>query len=338
MLKLGINGYGRIGRSIVRAIYERDLSDQVQLLAINDLAELDSAVYLTQYDSAHGRFAAEVTQAQDQLWINQQAIAYSREPDPSQLPWRELGVSWVFECSGSFADRAGAQLHLDAGAERVLISAPAGSQVDASVVYGVNHQQLGPQQQIVSNASCSTNCLAPIAQLLDQQLGIVSGMITSIHAYTNDQLLTDGEHPDMRRGRAAAMSMVPTRTGAGEALGLVLPSLAGKILGYSMRVPTLNVSCIDCTFQVANKISDDDLDQMIRQAIAGPLAGVVAYNEAPLVSIDFNHHPASAIYDATQTKVNGNLIKLLLWFDNEWAYANRMLDTALAWWQRCQQS
>lgn len=330
-IKIAINGYGRIGRNILRAIYESKQNNQFQVVAINDLGDAKVHAHLTQYDTAHGRFPGEVQLGSDgSLIINGDEIQVLQERNPASLPWETLGVDIVFECTGLFASREKASMHLEAGAKKVLVSAPAGTDVDATVVFGVNHHLLKNTDRIVSNASCTTNCLAPLVKPLHEKLGVVSGLMTTIHAYTNDQVLTDVYHSDLRRARSATQSMIPTKTGAAAAVGLVLPELKGKLDGFSVRVPTINVSLVDLSATVEHQTTVEEINATIKEAAGGPLKGVLAYNEAPLVSVDFNHNPHSSVFDATQTKVIGNLIKVLAWYDNEWGFSNRMLDTAKA--------
>ncbi|RLK46301.1 glyceraldehyde 3-phosphate dehydrogenase [Alkalispirillum mobile] len=329
-IKVAINGYGRIGRNILRALYEYGRSDEIRIVAVNELCDLRTAAHLTRYDTAHGRFPGDVQAGDGELEVNGDRIRYFSESDPSRLPWDELGVDVVLECTGVFATREQAAQHLAAGARKVLISAPGGPDVDATVVYGVNHDILRAGHTVVSNASCTTNCLAPIVQPLHRAIGIEQGLLTTIHAYTNDQVLTDSPHADLRRARSATLSQVPTKTGATRALGLVLPEMAGRLDGYAMRVPTLNVSMVDLTFNAGRETSVEEVHQVVREAADGPMGGVLAVNDEPLVSIDFNHHPASAVFDATLTKAKGRLVKICAWYDNEWGFANRMLDTAVA--------
>jgi len=333
MMKVAINGYGRIGRNILRALYENNRTKEIQIVAINDLADLNTNAHLTKYDSTHGTFAASVTTSGEYLIVNGDKILVTAERDPNKLPWGKLGVDIVLECSGCFTSKEKAKAHIAAGAKKVLISAPAGNDIDATIVYGVNHKTLKASDLVVSNASCTTNCLAPIAKPLHEKLGIVSGLMTTIHAYTNDQVLIDVSHSDLRRARSATQSMIPTKTGAAAAVGLVLPELAGKLDGFAMRVPTLNVSVVDLTF-IANKSTTvDEVNEILTAAANNELKGVLEVNTLPLVSIDFNHNPASSIFDQTQTKVINNLVKVLAWYDNEWGFSNRMLDTALAMWR-----
>ena len=328
-VKLAINGYGRIGRNILRAIYEGGFSDELKVVAVNDLGDPQTNAHLTRYDTAHGRFNAEVSVEGDAMVVNGDRIRVLAERDPSKLPWGELGVDIVLECTGLFASRDKASAHLKGGARKVLISAPAGKDVDATVVYGVNHDTLTASHEVVSNASCTTNCLAPLVKPLHEKIGVVEGLMTTIHAYTNDQVLTDVYHSDLRRARSATMSMIPTKTGAAAAVGLVLPELAGKLDGFAILVPTINVSMVDLTFTAARDTSVDEINKVLRAAADGPLKGVLAYSDGPLVSVDFNHDPASSTYDATLTKIlGGRLVKVCAWYDNEWGFSNRMLDVA----------
>jgi glyceraldehyde 3-phosphate dehydrogenase len=331
-IKVGINGYGRIGRNILRALYEAKRNGEIQIVAINDLGNAETNAHLTRYDTAHGKFAGTVAVDGDSMVINGDRIKVLSERDPSKLPWGQLGVDVVFECTGIFTSKAKASLHLAGGAKRVLISAPGGADVDGTVVFGVNHSILTSAMTVVSNASCTTNCLAPLAKVLHDAIGIESGLMTTIHSYTNDQVLTDVYHEDLRRARSATMSMIPTKTGAAAAVGLVLPELKGKLDGFAIRVPTINVSLVDLTFKPKRATSIDEINNLVKAAAAGSLKGVLAYTEAPLVSVDYNHDPASSTYDATLTKIiDGTLVKVCSWYDNEWGFSNRMLDTALAW-------
>ncbi len=330
-VKIAINGYGRIGRNILRALYESDRTDEMQILAINDLGDAETNAHLTRYDSAHGPFPIDVEVDSDALIVGGDRIRVLAERDPTQLPWRELGVDVVLECTGLFASKDKASAHLKAGARKVLISAPAGKTVDATIVYGVNDKTLTAADTVVSNASCTTNCLAPLVKPLHEEIGLLGGIMTTIHAYTNDQVLTDVYHKDLRRARSATQSMIPTKTGAATAVGLVLPELEGKLDGFSIRVPTINVSLVDLTFTAARKTSVEEIDAILKAASEDELKGVLDYNDGPLVSIDFNHNPASSIYDATLTKVmGGTLVKVCSWYDNEWGFSNRMLDTTIA--------
>ena len=330
-VKIGINGYGRIGRNVMRALYESGRTAELQIVALNDLGDAETNAHLTRFDTAHGKFPGEVKVEGGDLVVNGDRVKVLAERDPSKLPWGDLGVDVVLECTGLFNNRDAAAKHLAAGARKVLISAPTGKDVDATIVYGVNHGSLKASDQIVSNASCTTNCLAPLVKPLHEKIGVVHGLMTTIHAYTNDQVLTDVFHKDLRRARSATMSMIPTKTGAAAAVGMVLPELAGKLDGFSVRVPTINVSLVDLTFSAARETSIDEINAVLREASQGELAGVLGYNDGPLVSIDFNHDPASSTYDATMTRViDGTLVKVCSWYDNEWGFSNRMLDTTLA--------
>lgn len=328
-IRAAINGYGRIGRNILRALYESDQRDHIDLVAINDLATSEVNAHLTRYDSVHGRFNGSVNVDGTALIVNGERIQTFSITEPTLLPWQSLDVDVVFECTGLFTSRIQATAHLQAGARKVIISAPA-SDVDATVVYGVNHHVLTPQSQIISNASCTTNCLAPIAKVLNDGVGIEYGAMTTIHAMTNDQKLHDVYHPDLYRARAAGQSMIPTKTGAAQAVGLVLPELAGKLDGMAVRVPTINVSLIDFHFLAARDTSVAEINALVKAAADGPMSSILHYNEEPLVSIDFNHQSASAIFDAPQTCINGRMVKVMAWYDNEWAFANRMLDSCRA--------
>ena len=332
-IKVGINGYGRIGRNVLRALYEAGRTGEIQIVAINDLGDAATNAHLTRYDTAHGKFPGTVAVEGDSMVVNGDRIKVLAQRDPAKLPWGELGVDAVLECTGLFTSKAKAGAHLAGGAKKVVISAPGGDDVDATVVYGVNHDVLRASHTVISNASCTTNCLAPVAKVLHEHIGIVGGLMTTIHAYTNDQVLTDVYHSDLRRARSATMSMIPTKTGAAAAVGLVLPALKGKFDGFAVRVPTINVSLVDLTFTAARATTVAEIDALMKAAAAsGPLAGVLAYTEAPLVSIDYNHDAHSSTYDATMTKVTGGtLVKVCAWYDNEWGFSNRMLDTTLAW-------
>jgi len=330
-IKVGINGYGRIGRNILRALYESGRTDEIQIVAINDLGDANTNAHLTQYDTAHGKFPGTISVAGDYMLVNGDKVRVLSERDPAKLPWGELGVDVVHESTGFFASKEKAGAHLQGGAKKVIISAPGGSDVDATIVYGVNHAVLKATDSVISNASCTTNCLAPIVKVLHENIGVVSATMTTIHSYTNDQVLTDVYHSDLRRARSATMSMIPTRTGAAAAVGLVLPELKGKVDGYAVRVPTINVSMVDLSFIAARDTSHEEINQLMKDAAEGPLAGVLAYNDKPLVSIDFNHDPASSSYDASLTRViDGKLVKVVAWYDNEWGFSNRMLDTTCA--------
>ena len=330
-VKIAINGYGRIGRNVLKALYESNRTDELQIVAINDLGDSKSNAYLTKYDSAHGTFPFEVEANDDSLTVDGDEIKVFAQRDPEQLPWGDLGVDVVMECTGFFAKRELASKHLKAGAKKVVISAPAGTDIDATIVYGVNHQTLSSDHEIISNASCTTNCLAPLVKPLHESIGVESGIMNTIHSYTNDQVLTDVYHSDLRRARSATQSMIPTKTGAAAAVGLVLPELAGKLDGFSVRVPTINVSLVDLSFIASRPTSVDEINSVIKEASSGALKGVLDYSDGPLVSIDFNHNPASSTYDATLTKVQeGTLVKVCSWYDNEWGFSNRMLDTTTA--------
>ena len=329
-IKIAINGFGRIGRNVTRALYESQQQGEVQLVAINDLADLETNAHLLKYDSVHGRFQGEVSIADDGLLINGDQVKVFAERDPAQIPWGSLDVDVVMECTGFFASRDKAAAHLVGGAKKVLISAPAGKDVDATIVYGVNHQVLTGDDRIVSNASCTTNCLAPLVKPLHEAFGVENGLMVTIHAYTNDQKLTDSYHKDIRRARSATQSMIPTKTGAAAAVGLVLPELNGKLDGYAIRVPTINVSMVDLTFTAAKSTTAEEVNRILKQASEHQMEGVLSYTEEPLVSIDFNHVAASSTFDASQTRVIGNLVKVVSWYDNEWGFSNRMIDTAVA--------
>ena len=328
MLNIAINGFGRIGRNVVRALFENGYSDQIKIVAINDLAPLDNNVHLLKFDTTHGRFNADVSHTQDSLVINKQTIKSYMNRDPAELPWKELEVDIVFECTGFFRSREAASLHIHAGAKKVLVSAP-GKGLDATVVYGVNHEILCASDQLISNASCTTNCLAHLAKAIHDAVGIEHGLANTIHSYTNTQNLLDSNHKDKRRSRAAAYSMIPTTTGSAKAISSVIPELEGKLDAVAVRVPTLNVSLLDFTFMPSKSLSYDDVEQIFSEYAEGR-QGVFDINKQPLVSIDFNHNPNSCVLDLDQTKINGNLVKILAWYDNEWGFSNRMLDTALA--------
>ncbi len=330
-IKVAINGYGRIGRNIVRALYEAGRNDEIQIVAINDLGDANTNAHLTQYDSVHGKFPFAVSVDGDFMVINGDKIRVFSERDPSKLPWGDLDIDVVHECTGLFTSKAKASAHITAGAKKVIISAPGGDDVDATIVYGVNHNILKASDTVISNASCTTNCLAPLVKPLHDAIGVVHGLMTTIHSYTNDQVLTDVYHSDLRRARSATQSMIPTKTGAAAAVGLVLPELAGKLDGFAMRVPTINVSVVDLTFTAARSTTKAEIDDILRSASTGYLKGILDINEKPLVSIDFNHNPASSIYEEPLTKIiDGNFVKVLSWYDNEWGFSNRMLDTSIA--------
>ncbi len=327
-IKIAINGYGRIGRNVVRAIHELGREKEFDVVAINDLGDAATNAHLTQYDTAHGRFPGTVTVEGDDIIVNGDRIKVFAERDPSKLPWSELGVDVVLECTGLFKNREKAGMHLTAGAKKVIISAPGGSDIDATVVFGVNEGVLKASDQIISNASCTTNCLAPMAKALNDSVGIVNGLMTTIHAYTNDQVLTDVYHTDLRRARSATMSMIPTSTGAAKAVGLVLPELKGKLDGFAMRVPTINVSFVDLTFTAGRDTTVEEINSIMQKAADG---NVLVYNDKPLVSVDFNHTSSSSNFDAGMTRVMaGNLVKACSWYDNEWGFSCRMLDTTAA--------
>jgi glyceraldehyde 3-phosphate dehydrogenase len=331
-IKVAINGYGRIGRNILRAHYEDGRKHDLAIVAINDLGSPETNAHLTRYDTAHGRFPKRVDVEGDAMIVDGDRIRVFAQRDPAQLPWGSLGVDVVLECTGLFTSKEKASAHLRGGARKVIISAPGGKDVDATVVYGVNHQKLKASDTVISNASCTTNCLAPLVKPLHERIGVVNGLMTTVHAYTNDQVLTDVYHEDLRRARSATMSMIPTKTGAASAVGLVLPELNGKLDGYAIRVPTLNVSIVDLTFIAARDTSVDEVNAIMKEASeAGPLSGgILRYNTSPLVSVDFNHDPASSTFDSTLTKVSGRLVKVSSWYDNEWGFSNRMLDVAVA--------
>jgi glyceraldehyde 3-phosphate dehydrogenase len=329
-IKVAINGYGRIGRNIMRAVHEYGRTDEIEIVAINDLGDAQTNAHLTKYDTAHGRFGGSVSVEGGDLVVNGHRVRVFAERDPAKLPWAELGVQLVYECTGLFRSKQTAGAHIAAGAQKVIISAP-GETVDNTVVFGVNHNSLKASDQVISNASCTTNCLAPLAKVLHEAIGIESGLMTTIHAYTNDQVLTDVYHKDLRRARSATMSQIPTKTGAAAAVGLVLPELNGKLDGFSMRVPTINVSVVDLTFIARRATSVEEVNKVVKAASEGAMVGILGYNDQPLVSIDFNHDPHSSIFDAGLTRVmDGKLVKVLSWYDNEWGFSCRMLDTALA--------
>ncbi|HEY1058137.1 MAG TPA: type I glyceraldehyde-3-phosphate dehydrogenase [Limnobacter sp.] len=329
-IRVAINGYGRIGRNVLRAHYEGGKKHDIQIVAINDLGDPKTNAHLTQYDTAHGRFPGTVTVDGDYMVVNGDKIKVLANRNPAELPWGELGVDVVMECTGFFTSKEKASAHLKGGAKKVIISAPGGKDVDATVVFGVNHTVLKSTDTVISNASCTTNCLAPLVKPLNDAIGLETGLMTTIHAYTNDQVLTDVYHEDLRRARSATMSMIPTKTGAAAAVGLVLPELNGKLDGYAVRVPTINVSMVDLSFVAKRDTTVEEVNSILKAAAEGPLKGVLEYNDAPLVSIDFNHNPASSAFDATLTKVSGKLVKVSSWYDNEWGFSNRMLDTTVA--------
>lgn len=329
MIHIGINGFGRIGRMILRALYESNRTHEMKVVSINgsSLSTLERSAHLLRYDSTFGPLKADISIEGEFLVINGDRIKITAGKDPVQLEWKKEGVDLVFECTGKFTTKEKAMVHLNKGAKKVLISAP-GTEMDATIVYGVNDMTLKPSDLIVSNASCTTNCLAPVAKALNESIGIRSGLMTTIHAYTTDQRLLDGNHEDLRRARSATQSMIPTKTGAASALGLVIPELNGKLDGFSIRVPTINVSVVDLSFEAMREVSVKEINDLMLTASKKSKNGILQYNTEPLVSIDFNHNPASAIFDATQTKVMGRLVKVLAWYDNEWGFSNRMLDVA----------
>jgi len=332
-VKIAINGYGRIGRNVLRSVYENGRTSELSIVAINDLGDAETNAHLTRFDTAHGPFPGEVAVDGDYMIVNGDRIRVLAERNPAALPWGDLGVDVVFECTGFFANKTKASAHLDGGAKKVVISAPAGTDIDATIVYGVNEDTLKAEHQIISNASCTTNCLAPLIKPLHEKIGLEYGVMNTIHSYTNDQVLTDVYHSDLRRARSATHSMIPTKTGAAAAVGLVLPELNGKLDGFSVRVPTINVSLVDLTFTASRDTTVEEVNEIMRAAAAGTdsLGKVLGYNDGPLVSIDFNHNPDSSTFDATMTKVmGGNLVKVCSWYDNEWGFSNRMLDTTLA--------
>lgn len=330
-INVAINGYGRIGRNTLRALYESGRTDEIRIVAINDLGDAETNAHLTRYDTAHGRFPGDVKVEGGDLVVNGDRIKVCSEKDPANLPWKDLGVDVVMECTGLFTTKEKASAHLQAGAKKVVISAPGGKDVDGTFVYGVNHEQMSPGVEVISNASCTTNCLAPVAKVIHEQVGIEGGLMTTIHSYTNDQVLTDVFHKDLRRARSATQSQIPTKTGAAAAVGLVMPDLDGKLDGFAIRVPTINVSLIDLTFTTSRDTSVEEINGVVRAAAEGEMAGVLNYNEEPLVSVDFNHNPASSIFDGTQTRAMGSrLMKVCSWYDNEWGFSNRMLDITVA--------
>jgi glyceraldehyde 3-phosphate dehydrogenase len=326
-LKVAINGYGRIGRNVLRALYESGRTGELQIVAVNDLGDAETNAHLTQYDTVHGRFPGEVGVDGGDLVVNGDRIKVCAERDPAKLPWKDLGVDVVLECTGLFTSKAKAGAHVAAGARKVIISAPGEKDVDGTFEIGVNDHEITGAHQVISNASCTTNCLAPLAKVLHEKVGIVHGLMTTIHSYTNDQVLTDVYHKDLRRARSATMSQIPTKTGAAAAVGLVLPELNGKLDGFAMRVPTINVSVVDLSFVAKRETSKDEIDAAMKEASEGKLKGILGVNRKPLVSIDFNHNPLSSVYDSTQTRVmGGTFVKVLSWYDNEWGFSNRMLD------------
>lgn len=329
-IKVAINGYGRIGRNVLRAHYEGGKKNDIQIVAINDLGNAESNAHLTRYDTAHGKFPGTVVVEGDYMIVNGDKIRVFAQRNPADIPWGELGVDVVMECTGFFTTKEKASAHLKGGAKKVIISAPGGKDVDATVVFGVNQNVLKSSDTVISNASCTTNCLAPLVKPLNDTIGLENGLMTTVHAYTNDQVLTDVMHEDLRRARSATQSMIPTKTGAAVAVGLVLPELNGKLDGYAIRVPTINVSIVDLSFIAARDTTVDEVNSIMKKAADGPLKGILTYNTEPLVSVDFNHNPASSNFDATLTKVSGRLVKVSSWYDNEWGFSNRMLDTTMA--------
>ncbi len=326
-IKVAINGYGRIGRNILRAKYESG-NDDIEIVAINDLGDANTNAHLTQYDTAHGRFPGTVVAKDDHIVVNGDKISVFAERDPSKLPWADLGIDVVHESTGFFTSKEKASAHLTAGAKKVIISAPGGNDVDATIVFGVNHDVLKSSDTVISNASCTTNCLAPLVKALNDSVGVVHGLMNTIHSYTNDQVLTDVYHSDLRRARSATSSMIPTKTGAAAAVGLVLPELNGKLDGFSVRVPTINVSLVDLTFVAARETSLEEVNQILKDAADGKILG---YSDEPLVSADYNHIAVSSTVDAGMTRVTGGtLVKACSWYDNEWGFSNRMLDTTVA--------
>jgi glyceraldehyde 3-phosphate dehydrogenase len=329
-VRVAINGYGRIGRNILRAHYEGGKKNDIQIVAINDLGDAKTNAHLTRFDTAHGKFPGTVTVDGDYMIVNGDKIKVFAQRNPAEIPWGELGVDVVLECTGFFTTKEKASAHIKGGAKKVIISAPGGKDIDATIVYGVNHHVLKATDTVISNASCTTNCLAPLAKPLNDKIGIVNGLMTTVHSYTNDQVLTDVMHEDLRRARSATMSMIPTKTGAATAVGLVLPELNGKLDGYAIRVPTINVSIVDLSFIAARATTVEEVNAIMLEASQGALKGILTYNTELLVSVDFNHNPASSIFDSTLTKVSGNLVKVSSWYDNEWGFSNRMLDTTMA--------
>ncbi len=328
-IRVAINGYGRIGRNVLRALYESDKQGLIKIVAINDLGDAKINAHLTRYDTVHGRFAGTVEVDENHMVVNGDRIQTFSERNPAALPWGDLKVDVVYECTGLFTEREKAKAHIDAGARKVIVSAPAKG-ADATIVYGINHDVLTAEHQIISNASCTTNCLAPIAKPLHDALGIENGLMTTIHSYTNDQNLSDVYHSDLYRARSATHSMIPTKTGAAAAVGLVLPELNGRLDGMAVRVPTINVSLVDLCFVARRETSIAEVNSILEDAAKGSLKGILEINKEPLVSVDFNHNPASSNFDTTQTKVNGRLVKVMSWYDNEWGFSNRMLDNTLA--------
>jgi glyceraldehyde 3-phosphate dehydrogenase (phosphorylating) len=334
-IRIAINGYGRIGRNILRAHYEKKIHPEIQIVAINNLSDVSTDVYLTQYDTTHGKFPGQVSLQGDEMIVNGDRIKVIAERDPKKLPWKELNIDIVFECTGHFTSKEKAYAHIDAGAKKVIISAPA-TNVDATIVYGVNHDVLSSKDKVISNASCTTNCLATVVKPLHDAIGIVSGLMNTVHAFTNDQSLLDVYHGDLRRARGATQSIIPTKTGAASSIGLVMPDLKGKLDGFAVRVPTINVSLVDLTFEAKRATTLEEVNDIMRKAANTELKGILEFNDQPLVSVDFNHNPASAIFDVFGTKVIGKLVKVLAWYDNEWGFSNRMLDVAKVWMEASQ--
>jgi len=330
-VRVAINGYGRIGRNILRAHYESGKKHDLAIVGLNDLGPPETNAHLTRYDTAHGKFPGKVEVEGDHMVVNGDRIRVTAQRDPAQLPWKDLGVDVVLECTGFFTTKEKASAHLKGGAKKVIISAPGGKDVDATIVYGVNHETLKASHTVISNASCTTNCLAPLVKPLHDKIGVLNGLMLTVHSYTNDQVLTDVFHEDLRRARSATMSMIPTKTGAAAAVGLVLPELNGKLDGYAIRVPTINVSLVDLSFIAARDTTADEVNAIMKEASESKaLKGILNYNKAPLVSVDFNHDPASSTFDSTLTKVSGRLVKVSSWYDNEWGFSNRMLDVTMA--------
>jgi glyceraldehyde 3-phosphate dehydrogenase len=329
-IRVAINGYGRIGRNILRAHYEGGKTNDIQIVAINDLGNAQSNAHLTRYDTTHGKFPGTVEVDNDHMIVNGDKIKVFAQRDPAQLPWGDLKVDVVMECTGYFTTKEKASAHLKGGAKKVIISAPGGKDVDATIVFGVNQDVLKSSDTVISNASCTTNCLAPLVKPLNDKIGLVNGLMTTIHAYTNDQVLTDVMHEDLRRARSATQSMIPTKTGAAAAVGLVLPELNGKLDGYAIRVPTINVSIVDLSFIATRDTNVNEVNQIMKDAADGTLKGILTYNTEPLVSMDYNHNAASSNFDSTLTKVSGRLVKVSSWYDNEWGFSSRMLDTTMA--------
>jgi glyceraldehyde 3-phosphate dehydrogenase len=329
-IRVAINGYGRIGRNVLRAHYEGGKSNDIQIVAINDLGDTKSNAHLTRYDTAHGKFPGTVEVDGDFMIVNGDKIRVFAQRNPAEIPWASLNVDVVLECTGFFTTKEKASAHLKGGAKKVIISAPGGKDVDATIVFGVNHGVLKASDTVISNASCTTNCLAPLAKPLNDKIGLVNGLMTTVHSYTNDQVLTDVMHEDLRRARSATMSMIPTKTGAAAAVGLVLPELNGKLDGFAIRVPTINVSIVDLCFIAARDTTVEEVNQVMLEAANGALKDILTYQTEPLVSVDFNHNPASSNFDSTLTKVSGRLVKVTSWYDNEWGFSNRMLDTTMA--------